>query len=237
MPAGTAPILLPHADIDWGAPLDPAAQPRSRVFGDVYFSVADGLNETRTVFLHGCGLPDAFRNHFTIAELGFGTGLNFLATWQMWNECRQPGEYIHYISTEAFPLSHADATRALLLWPELKPLARQLLAQWPIPVRGTQRLVFDGITLTLHLDDAQHTLPQLNTTVDAWFLDGFAPAKNPQMWEGLYPHIARCSHAGTRLATYSVAGNVRRGLIAAGFVVNKLPGFTGKRERLEAVFT
>ena len=229
----TASILLPCAELDWGAD----GQPRSSAFGDVYFSVTDGLNETRTVFLHGCGLPDAFHNHYTIAELGFGTGLNFLATWQMWNDWRQPGDWLHYISTEAFPLTVADATRALHLWPELELFAAQLLARWPLAVRGVQRLVFDGITLTLHMDDVQRTLPQLDASVDAWFLDGFAPAKNPQMWAGLYPHIARCSHTGTRVATYSVAGDVRRGLQAAGFTVEKMPGFTGKRERLEGIFT
>lgn len=231
--ATTVPFLLPTAELDWGAD----GVPRSGVFGDVYFSVADGLAETHAVFHAGCNLPAAWENtqHFTIAELGFGTGLNFLATWQLFNATQREGQHLHYISTEGFPLTLADATRALSHWPELQPLATQLLAQWPLALRGVQRLCFPNVTLTLWLGDVAETLPQMEFTADAWFLDGFAPSKNPAMWEGIYQHLARLSRSGTRAATYSVAVAVQRGLAAAGFIIEKVPGFGRKRERLQAV--
>ncbi|MGE3770663.1 MAG: tRNA (5-methylaminomethyl-2-thiouridine)(34)-methyltransferase MnmD [Bdellovibrionales bacterium] len=233
----TAPVLLPTAELDWGDD----GLPRSRAFGDVYFSATDGLAETRTVFLGGCNLPAEWQNtkHFTIAELGFGTGLNFLATWQLWQQSNAQG-WLHYVSTEFAPLTKGDAGRAFAHWPELAPYAAQLLARWPANVRGPQRLIFPDarITLTLFLDDIATTLPQLHAQVDAWFLDGFAPAKNGAMWaEGLWTHIKRLSHTGTRLGTYTVAGDVRRALQAIGFTVSKEPGFGSKRERLVAVMS
>jgi len=224
---------LPFAEIDWGDD----NVPRSRFFGDVYFSITDGLAETRAVFHAGCNLPAAWQgqDRFTIAELGFGTGLNFLATWQAFDAAPGSCQRLDYISTEGFPLRLEDATRALSYWPELEPYARQLLAQWPDNKRGVHRLVFGNVTLTIYADDIQTTLPQLDVVADAWFLDGFAPSKNPDMWNDIYPHLARCSRSGTRLATYSVATHVRRGLEAAGFTVEKVPGFGRKKERLEVI--
>lgn len=210
-------------------------------FGDIYFSVEDGLAESRAVFLTGCGLPERWQGHdrFVIGELGFGTGLNFLAAWQEWKRTGPENGWLHFISIEKYPLRLDDARRALSAWPELAPLADQLLAQWPQPLKGPHRLRFDAdrVTLTLFQDDIADALPQIEAGVDAWFLDGFSPASNEAMWaETVWPQIARLSRKGTRAATFTVAGAVRRGLQAAGFSVEKMPGFRRKRERLEAVF-
>lgn len=230
--------LLTHPDIDWREDGTPVA----RAFGDVYFSAEDGLAETRAVFLKGCGLPEAWhgRRQFTVAETGFGTGLNFLALWQLWRQYRpHPQARLSFISFEAFPLKAEDAARAFAAWPELAPLASQLLARWPGPVKGVRHLAFDadGIDLILHLGDIAETLPASRFHADAWFLDGFSPAKNEGMWAGgIYPLIAARSAPGARLGTFTVAGDVRRGLAAAGFGVEKAEGHGRKRERLEARF-
>lgn len=228
--------LLTHPEIDWRED----GTPVSRAFGDVYFSAEDGLAETRTVFLKGCGLPEAWRGQrqFTVAETGFGTGLNFLALWQLWHQHRpHPQARLSFISFEAFPLRAEDAARAFAAWPELVPLADQLLARWPGPVKGVRHLAFedDGIELILHLGDIGETLPASRFQADAWFLDGFSPARNEGMWAGsVYPLIAARSAPGARLGTFTVAGYVRRGLASAGFEVEKAAGHGRKRERLEA---
>lgn len=228
--------LLLHPDLDW---TDDRA-PRERAHGDVYFSAQDGLAETRAVFLKGCGLPDAWagRRHFTVAETGFGTGLNFLALWQLWRTHRpSPRAQLTFISFEAYPLRQEDARRALAAWPELGDLAEALTARWPGPVRGVRSITFpdDGIRLILHLGDIRETLAQSIFKADAWFLDGFSPAKNEDMWDAvLYPGIAERAAPGARLATFTVAGAVRRGLADAGFEVSKAGGHGRKRERLEA---
>ncbi|MFN4024478.1 MAG: FAD-dependent 5-carboxymethylaminomethyl-2-thiouridine(34) oxidoreductase MnmC [Hyphomonas sp.] len=228
--------LLTHPEIDWREDGTPVA----KAFGDVYFSAADGLAETRAVFLKGCGLPEAWRGRrqFTIAETGFGTGLNFLALWQLWRQHRpHPHARLSFISFEAFPLKADDAARAFSSWPELAPLTSQLLARWPGPVKGVRQLSFDadGIDLILHLGDIADTLPMSQFHADAWFLDGFSPAKNEDMWAGgIYPLVAARSRPGARVGTFTVAGDVRRGLAAAGFEVSKTEGHGRKRERLEA---
>ncbi|MFN3314191.1 MAG: FAD-dependent 5-carboxymethylaminomethyl-2-thiouridine(34) oxidoreductase MnmC [Hyphomonas sp.] len=230
--------LLTHPEIDWREDGTPVA----RAFGDVYFSTGDGLAETRTVFLKGCGLPEAWagRKWFTVAETGFGTGLNFLALWQLWRQHRpSPDARLSFVSFEAFPLRLEDARRALAAWPELADLAGRLLDQWPGPVRGVRHLRFpeDGIEIILHLGDIGETLPRSRVLADAWFLDGFSPANNGEMWtEALFPEVAARSAPGARLATFTVAGGVRRALAAAGFSVAKAEGHGRKRERLEAVF-
>jgi len=227
--------LLSHPEIDWkddGAPV-------ARAHGDVYFSAQDGLAETRTVFLRGCGLPEAWqgRQQFTVAETGFGTGLNFLALWQLWRAHRPaPGAELIFVSFEGYPLRAEDARRALSAWPELAAQAGALLAQWPAPVRGVRHIRFaeDGVRLILHLGDLHAALPQGSFRADAWFLDGFSPAKNAEMWDSsVYPMIAARSAPGARLATFTVAGAVRRGLAEAGFEVTKAEGHGRKRERLE----
>jgi tRNA 5-methylaminomethyl-2-thiouridine biosynthesis bifunctional protein len=228
--------LLTHPTIDWKEDGTPVA----REAGDVYFTAGDGLAETRAVFLQGCGLPEAWtdRNEFTIAETGFGTGLNFLALCNLWQAHRpDPEAWLHFVSFEGFPLTEADAKRALGMWPELSELADRLLANWPGPVCSVHHLVWAdlGVTLTLHLGDIHDTLPQSQFKADAWFLDGFSPAKNEDMWAtSLYGRIAERSRPGANIATFTVAGAVRRGLADAGFDVAKAPGHGRKRERLEA---
>lgn len=233
----TGPTLLrPHPELDWSPD-----GPRARGADDVYFSVENGLEETRAVFLAGCGLPEGFagREVFTIGELGFGTGLNFLAAWDLFRRTAPAGARLHFVSVEGWPLRHGDARRALAAFPELESLAAKLIAAWPAPRKGAHRRVFeDGrVTLTVFQDEALDALSNMEMTADAWFLDGFAPARNPDMWsQDILAEIARMSRRGTRLSTFTVAGAVRRGLAEHGFSVAKVPGFGRKRERIEAVF-
>ena len=228
--------LLTHPMIDWKDDGTPVA----REAGDVYFTAGDGLAETRAVFLQGCGLPEAWagKTEFTVAETGFGTGLNFLALCELWQAHRPtPNAWLHFVSFEGFPLTEADAARALGAWPELACLAARLLADWPGPVRCVHHLVWPdiGVTLTLHLGDIHDTLPQSQFMADAWFLDGFSPAKNEAMWSAnLYGLIAERSKPGASIGTFTVAGTVRRGLTEVGFDVVKAPGHGRKRQRLEA---
>ncbi|ALN18424.1 bifunctional tRNA (5-methylaminomethyl-2-thiouridine)(34)-methyltransferase MnmD/FAD-dependent 5-carboxymethylaminomethyl-2-thiouridine(34) oxidoreductase MnmC [Ectopseudomonas mendocina] len=229
-----------NAQLDW----DEHGQPLSRSYGDVYFSRANGLEETRHVFLahnqiiERCqALPAGGR--LVIGETGFGTGLNFLCAWQAFSEHAPHDARLHFVSVEKFPLALADLQRALALWPELAPYAEQLLAQYRAIHPGFQRLLLDGgrVALTLMIGDVLDCLPQLDAKVDAWFLDGFAPSKNPEMWtDTLFAELARLSAPGTTLATFTSAGFVRRGLIAAGFAVVRVKGFGHKREMLAGPF-
>ncbi len=235
--ASPAPLTqTPPAALDWSRPNTPAA----RDFGDIYFSTDGGLEETRTVFISGCGLPERWQDRpvFTIAELGFGSGLNFLATWQIWAKSAGSGQRLHFVSIEKFPFDRAQLRRALSAWPELGTFARQLIAAWPGRVKGIHRLNFGAVTLTLIHDDVLTGLDQLdNLKADAWFLDGFSPSGNPEMWsEAVLSRLATSSSPGARLATFSVAGHVRTALQKAGFDVRKMPGFGRKRHRLEADF-
>jgi len=214
-------------------------QPRSRLYGDVYFSVEDGLAESRAVFLNGCGLPDAWsgRRTFTVAELGFGTGLNILALLDLWRATASPDAHLHVFSVEAHPITAEEAARALAPWPELADLAAPLIAAWPGRARGFHRVELPGLRATLDLAvmDAEPALRGWGGQADAWFLDGFSPALNPAMWrEALMALVAQRSAPGARVATFTVAGAVRRALQAAGFAVDKRPGHGRKRERLEA---
>lgn len=227
----------PQAELDWS---DRGA-PRSRRFGDVYFSLEDGLAESRAVFLAGCGLPEAWagRRAFTVAELGFGAGLNVLALIALWRRARPPGGRLHVFSVEAFPMARADAARAHAAWPELAPVSEALLAQWPTPTPGFHRLELaaDGVILDVAQGEAAAMLAAWDGRADAWFLDGFAPAANPEMWRPeLVELVAARSAPGARAATFTVAGAVRRALAEAGFAVAKRPGHGRKRERLEAVW-
>ena len=229
-------IQTPPAELDWSRPGTPAASQ----FGDIYFSTDGGLDETRAVFLDGCGLPDRWRDQsvFTIAELGFGSGLNFLATWQAWAETAQPRQHLHFVSIEKFPLDKSQLTRTLSTWPDLKTFRDQLIAAWPGRVKGFHRLNFGAVTLTLVHEDVVTALVQLdNLKANAWFLDGFSPSGNPAMWsEEVMAGVAKACATGARLATFSVAGAVRTALKKAGFEVRKMPGFGRKRHRLEANF-
>jgi len=234
----TEPFELkrPHARLEWteAGPIAPDA-------GDVYFSAEDGLAETRSVFLQAAGFPDRFAKDrpTIVAELGFGTGLNFLALWDLFRRTAPETARLHFVSVEGFPLHVSDLTRALSAFPELRPLSDQLIAAWPSPHKGPHRRVFENgrVMLTVFHDLAEAALPQMEFQADAWFLDGFAPAKNPDMWaETLFSEVARLSAPGCPAVTFTVAGFVRRGLAAAGFEVSKQPGFGRKRERLEAIY-
>lgn len=214
-------------------------EPRSGRFGDVYFSRDDGLAETRAVFLNGCGLPDAWagRRRFTVAELGFGTGLNIAALLTLWQAHRPEGGRLHIFSIEGFPLTADEARRALSNWPELAEAAQALTNAWPSGTPGFHRLDLPGFNAVLDLavGDAEWALREWSGQADAWFLDGFSPALNPGMWSPeVMDQIAARSAPGARVATFTVAGAVRRGLAERGFTVEKMPGHGRKRERLEA---
>lgn len=246
----TATIEL--ASLDW----DADGQPLSSVFGDVYFSKANGLEETRHVFLKHNQLQErwaalADSSHFTIAETGFGSGLNFLAAWDLWLKTAPPAAQLHFVTVEKFPLNKTDLTRALALWPELKHLADQLIESYPVFVgTGFHRLNFMNgrIKLTLIIDDAAEGFSKLlasthplytrsGAKVDTWFLDGFAPSKNPQMWShALFSCIHNLSKPETTAATFSAAAIVKNGLKNAGFAIQKVAGFGRKREMVKAQF-
>ncbi|WP_323875581.1 bifunctional tRNA (5-methylaminomethyl-2-thiouridine)(34)-methyltransferase MnmD/FAD-dependent 5-carboxymethylaminomethyl-2-thiouridine(34) oxidoreductase MnmC [Aeromonas veronii] len=233
---------LHHARLDWNE----AGTPVSSDFGDVYFSNDNGLSETRYVFLQQNRLPARFSHHdsdsFVIGETGFGTGLNFLATMQAFLEQAPQsgnGSRLHFISFEKYPLTQDDLRKALAAWPELGHLSQDLVAQWPLPVSGCHRLHFAGgrIRLDLWFGDIKDMLPQVphraEGLVDAWYLDGFSPAKNPEMWtQDLFDGLARLARPDCSIATFTCAGFVRRGLIAAGFAMKKVKGHGSKREML-----
>lgn len=215
--------------------------PQSRLYGDVYFSSADGLAETRAVFLAGCGLPEAWagRDRFVVGELGFGTGLNIAALLDLWRRQRPAGARLHIFSIEAHPITRDEAARALAVWPELGEAAQVLLDHWPGAARGFHRIDLPGFDAVLDLAvmDVAQALAAWDGAADAWFLDGFSPALNPAMWsEPILAAVAARTAPGGRAATFTVAGAVRRGLAAAGFSPEKKPGFGRKRERLEAGF-
>jgi len=213
--------------------------PRSSLYGDVYFSSDDGLAESRAVFLEGCGLPGglAGRGRFVVGELGFGTGLNIAALLELWRRTSEPNARLHIFSIEAHPITREEAERALSRWPEIADAAQALTSRWPGPARGFHRIALPEFRATLDLAvmDASEALAAWDGAADAWFLDGFSPALNPAMWsDELLGLVAARSAPGARAATFTVAGSVRRGLQAAGFKVEKRPGFGRKRERLEA---
>ncbi|WP_053122496.1 bifunctional tRNA (5-methylaminomethyl-2-thiouridine)(34)-methyltransferase MnmD/FAD-dependent 5-carboxymethylaminomethyl-2-thiouridine(34) oxidoreductase MnmC [Pseudomonas sp. P1.31] len=232
--------VLPHAQLDW----DEQGRPRSRVFDDVYFSDKSGLDETRYVFLEQNRLAERFAalpasGRLVIGETGFGTGLNFLCAWQLFEQHAVAGARLHFVSVEKYPLSPADLQRALALWPELKPLADQLLKHYVAIHQGFQRITLaDGrVTLTLLIGDALEQLPQLDAQIDAWFLDGFAPAKNPDMWTAeLFVELARLAAPGSTISTFTSTGWVRRLLNAAGFKMKRTPGIGHKWEILRGEF-
>lgn len=241
------------ASIDWGDD----NVPRSSLYGDVYYCREQGLAETRYVFLERNHLPARFsqltaHDNFTIAETGFGTGLNFLATWQLWRETtgQASGCRLHFVSVEKHPLQKSDLARALAQWPELCDLSSTLLHTYPELVAGQHRLEFDAgrVVLDLIFDDAEPGLAALRSSihpgftafgakVDAWYLDGFAPGSNPGMWsDRLLDHIAALSKPGCSFATFTAAGFVKRGLQQRGFAVEKVAGFGRKRDMLRGEF-
>ncbi|MCD8523239.1 MAG: bifunctional tRNA (5-methylaminomethyl-2-thiouridine)(34)-methyltransferase MnmD/FAD-dependent 5-carboxymethylaminomethyl-2-thiouridine(34) oxidoreductase MnmC [Saccharospirillaceae bacterium] len=229
-----------------------AGLPLSCEFDDPYFSVDNGLEESRYVFLQHNGLPQrwlGWQGNFSIIETGFGTGLNFLITWEHWRQtAKSDTAWLHFTSIEKFPLTLQQLQQALALWPQLSELSAQLFAQYPLPVAGFHRLVWpeERLSLTLIFADVREALPQLSGPVHAWYLDGFAPAKNPQMWsDDLFRAMRRLSQRQpaqyhgeqpASVATFTSAGIVRRGLLGAGFNVKRVPGYGRKREMLAGSF-
>lgn len=208
---------------------------------DVYFSRSGGLDETRHVFLNHNNLPERFaalgeNTHFCIAESGFGTGLNFFAAVQLWNEaraCDEEGSHLTFLSFEKFPLPPAAIRAALAAYPELSEYVEAWLTYYPHPIEGVHEIRLGNVTLQLVLGDMQQWLPQLNFEADAWFLDGFAPAKNPDMWgDEMMQNIAAHTKRGGTLATFTAVGAVRRALQTSGFDMQKVSGFGRKREML-----
>jgi len=234
-------------------PLEPATlaytpdgTPFSAAYDDIYHTKSGGLGQARHVFLHGNGLPERWqgRECFVIVETGFGLGLNFLATWAAWRDDPQRCARLHFVSVEKHPFRATDLAALHANWPDmseaaalahLAPLADQLQRQWPTLLPGFQRLHFDGgrVTLTLIFGDAASGLPQLDARTDAFYLDGFSPAKNSALWSpGLCATLSRLAAPGATLATWSVASGVRESLAACGWALAKAAGFSGKRHML-----
>jgi tRNA U34 5-methylaminomethyl-2-thiouridine-forming methyltransferase MnmC len=206
------------ADIDWQS----GGVPVATRFDDPYFSLSDGLAETRYVFLQGNRIAERARAGFRIAELGFGTGLNLLATVAALHDQAGP---IFYSSFEAFPMSVPDMARALSAFPELD--ASALLAAWDA---GLTQFTLGPVQVQIILGDAREMLPAWSGAADAWYLDGFSPAKNPELWSpDLMAQVAAHTEGGGTFATYTAAGHVRRALADAGFTVTRAPGYGRKR--------
>ncbi|MGV6806876.1 MAG: bifunctional tRNA (5-methylaminomethyl-2-thiouridine)(34)-methyltransferase MnmD/FAD-dependent 5-carboxymethylaminomethyl-2-thiouridine(34) oxidoreductase MnmC [bacterium] len=240
---------LPKPQLDWED-----NQPFSRDYDDVYFSRDDGVAETEHVFIRGNGLERRWQQlngaSFTLGETGFGTGLNFLLALDRWLKLTASGT-LHYFSVEMAPLSKEDFLRAAKQWPQLEPIAITLADQYPLPLPGFHRISLPDYRceLTLMYGEATDCLSSLSdgyterltnsfsAAVDAWFLDGFAPSRNPDMWRpALFQSIAALSRKGTTLATFTSAGIVKRGLREAGFDIQKAPGFGSKRDMVTGEF-
>ncbi|MDP2818714.1 MAG: FAD-dependent 5-carboxymethylaminomethyl-2-thiouridine(34) oxidoreductase MnmC [Polaromonas sp.] len=215
--------------------------PYSSRFGDRYRSELGGLAQAREVFLHGCGLPEAWAHEpqWRILETGFGLGLNFLVTWQAWKADPARPRLLHFVSTEAFPASADDMLRAAAAHPELRPLAIQLQAQcWGL-LPGVHRLVFEEgrVLLSLCIGDTQAMLREQHFEADSVYLDGFSPSKNPDMWDlQTLKAVARCCRRSTRIASWTIARAVLDGLTQCGFTVRKTPGLPPKRDNLQGEF-
>ena len=211
--------------------------PRSEQFDDVYFFAKDGLAETRHVFLDGNGLPGAWqdKSHFVIAETGFGTGLSFLAAWQLFEETARSDQSLEFISFELFPLSASQIEEYLSVWAEeFKTILPVLVKGYPSDLSGEHVIkVTERVTLRLFFGDVNDDLPRLDVPVDCWFLDGFKPASNPEMWSDIvFENVGRLTNINGSFATFTSAGVVKRGLRAAGFGVKRISGFGYKRHML-----
>ena len=245
----TAHVPMPALEMRDGMPV-------SSAFDDVYFSREGGVAETAHVFLQGNGLPERWHHNadgveylrvvqgqrprpqpFTIAELGFGTGLNFLVTMKAFRAHAHPTARLYYIAIEKFPFTPEQLSALLAQQPELAAEAAELLAAYPLRLPGLHRMHFGNVMLTLCFGDVGAMLEEMQAPIHAWYLDGFSPAKNPEMWgEALYRQMQRLSVAGTSFATFTAASYVRRGLEAVGFSVKKTAGFGRKREMSVGVF-
>lgn len=242
---------IKSASVAW----DEKGTPVSSQFDDPYFSREDGLAESTHVFLNANQLAERFaalpeRGTFVIAETGFGTGLNFLLTWRCFLQYAPKSAQLTYISVEGYPLRPEDLRKSLEQWPELSEYADRLMQHYPVLVPGHHwrcfegriglQLIFDQLEpalQSLHPSITHHNFEQTVPCVDAWFLDGFAPAKNPEMWQqAIYPSLARLSNAQTTLSSFTASGLVRRSLSEWGFKVEKIEGFGRKREMISAKF-
>lgn len=235
--------IMQNPIIEWRS-LDQQGQPQpySTIFQDVYYSSDNGLLETDYVFLQGNQLRQRWQqladNRFTIIETGFGTGLNFLCAAQLWLQISPPNATLHFISAEKYPPNLQEMTKALQIWPELNYLSESFLLEYAKLTHKNIQLLSGRVQLTVLIGDATDCLNNLTTLADAWFLDGFSPAKNPEMWQpALFAQMARLSKPNTTFATFTSAGAVKRGLQAAGFKVNKQAGFGKKREMLTGQFS
>jgi tRNA 5-methylaminomethyl-2-thiouridine biosynthesis bifunctional protein len=229
------------ANIEWrdnGVPV-------STEFGDVYFSSTNGLEESRYVFLQHNQLAQRWQslssNTFNIIETGFGTGLNFLAAWELWQQNAPANSQLHFISIEKYPLTKQQLSQALAHWPELKSFADQLIANYPHSIPGQHRIELNAgnVCLSLIFEDIEIALADLqhnNIKCDAWFLDGFSPSKNPAMWSlQTLKYITALSKLNTSFATFTAVGRIRRDLQQLGFEVIKSKGYGIKRDMLSGV--
>ena len=206
--------------------------PYAPAYGDSYHSASGALEQTRHVFLAGNDLPDRWQGRdFVICETGFGLGLNFLATWQAWQA--NPGRRLHYIAIEKHPFRRDDLKQIHDRWPELAPFAARLQAHWPLPLPGLHRLDFGDVVLTLAFGAANELLPQLSFVADAFYLDGFAPTQNPEMWsDAIFAALAQRAVPDATLASWSVLDDMMFRLSRHGFRLEKRPGFGTKRYML-----
>ena len=238
---------MQFANIEWQESINRKDTPYSIDFDDIYFSTDDGLQETEYVFIEHNQLKQRFKafseNTFCIAETGFGTGLNFLVVASHWLALAPITAKLRFISIEKHPLRLKDLTRAVQIWPQFSEIASALILQYTQLKADCNHLSFanNRIELQLHIGDVIEVLPGLKiadgTFVNAWLLDGFAPAKNAEMWSvGTLQRMARISSKGTTFATFTSAGIVRRNLEAIGFYVEKHTGYGKKREMLAGYF-
>ena len=220
----------PKAQIEWRD----GSVPVSIKFDDPYYSLENGLAEARHVFIDGNHLPKRFNDGFHVAELGFGTGLNLLAILDCWRRNNSKGK-LKFTSFEAFPIAVSDMVRSQAAFPELDAVASVLASHWK---RGVDRIILDDLDFTLIVGDARQTLPDWRGMADAWLLDGFSPAKNPELWEEslLRQIFAKTRPLGTA-STYTAAGFVRRRLESVGFSVFRIPGYGRKRHMTRAIKT
>lgn len=229
-------LAITPAEVDFS---DPGA-PASPTYGDIYHARAGALAQARHVFLGGSGLPGRWqgRERFVVLETGFGLGNNFLATWDAWRQDSGRCRRLVFVSVEKHPLRREDLARAHAASP-LPALAAQLLAGWPPLTSGLHTLAFEGgrVELLLGLGDARELLRELVLQADAFYLDGFAPSRNPDLWdEYLLKGLARHAAPGATVATWSISRPMRRTLTAAGFEVALAPGFADKPEMTVARF-
>lgn len=211
--------------------------PKSIIYDDIYFSLENGLLETNHVFINGNNLENRWallNDDFTICETGFGTGLNFFAAWKLWQETGNK-QHLYYTSIEKYPLDIKDIQAAISLWPEFAKQLDEFSLQYPKNLQGEASMEFEfgKLHLILKFSDIKDALPDIHKPVDAWFLDGFSPSKNPDMWcSNLYKNMERLTNNNGTFATFTAAGTVKRGLQEFGFKVVKSQGFGKKRHIL-----